>query len=55
MYLLEMAVGVIVPLCLLIVPAVRSNISAILIADILVISGVVINRLNVAVFGCTAI
>jgi Ni/Fe-hydrogenase subunit HybB-like protein len=51
MYLLEMAVGVVLPLCMLLVPAVRSSISGILTANILVISGVVINRLNVAVFG----
>lgn len=51
MYLLEMAVGVIVPLFLLAVKNVRGNIKSILLVNILVISGVLINRMNVAIFG----
>ncbi len=51
LYLLEMGVGVIVPLILLILPAIRSSIYSILFVNVLVIAGVVINRMNVGIFG----
>ncbi|MDH4232929.1 MAG: polysulfide reductase NrfD [Nitrospirota bacterium] len=51
MYLLEMIVGVIGPILLLLVKSVRENIKNILFVDILVIAGVLINRMNVAIFG----
>lgn len=51
LYLLEMAVGVIVPLCLLLIPAMRSSLNSILLVNSLVIIGVVINRMNVGIFG----
>jgi Ni/Fe-hydrogenase subunit HybB-like protein len=51
MYLLEMAAGVLIPLILLLLPGVRNSLGGILIVDILVICGVIINRLNVSIFG----
>jgi len=51
MYLLEMIVGVVVPLLLLSVKSVRENVKAIFFVDILVIAGVLLNRLNVSIFG----
>jgi Ni/Fe-hydrogenase subunit HybB-like protein len=51
MYLLEMSIGIIAPLLLLLVPAVRSNLNSILLVNFLVICGIVINRMNVALFG----
>ncbi|MBI5639829.1 MAG: Ni/Fe-hydrogenase cytochrome b subunit [Nitrospirae bacterium] len=51
MYLLEMAVGVIFPLILLVLPAVRKGMNSILLVNCLVIFGIVINRMNVGVFG----
>ena len=51
MYLLEMGIGIIAPLLLLLVPTVRSNINSILLVNSLVIIGIVINRMNVALFG----
>ncbi|MBI5410025.1 MAG: polysulfide reductase NrfD [Nitrospirae bacterium] len=51
MYLLEMLAGVIIPLVLLLLPGVRNSLGGILLVDILVIFGVVINRMNVAIFG----
>ncbi len=51
MYLLEMVVGVIVPLIMLAIPAIRSSMNSILFVNFLVICGIVINRLNVSVFG----
>lgn len=51
MYVLEMLTGVLVPLILLLVPAIRSNVNGILLVNTLVVLGVVVNRLNVAVFG----
>lgn len=51
LYLLEMGVGVIAPLILLLIPAMRSSIGSILLVNSLVIVGVVINRMNVAIFG----
>lgn len=51
MYLLEMSVGVLIPLFLLLLPGVRNSLAGILLVDILVICGVIINRLNVSIFG----
>jgi len=51
MYLLEMIIGVIVPLFLLLIKNIRENIKSILFVNILVIAGVLLNRLNVAIFG----
>ncbi|MBI5484360.1 MAG: polysulfide reductase NrfD [Deltaproteobacteria bacterium] len=51
MYLLEMSVGVLIPIFLLLLPAVRNSLAGILLVDILVICGVIINRLNVSIFG----
>jgi Ni/Fe-hydrogenase subunit HybB-like protein len=51
MYLLEMIVGVILPFVLLLGKGARESMSRILTVDILVIVGVVLNRLNVSIFG----
>ncbi|MDP3112178.1 MAG: NrfD/PsrC family molybdoenzyme membrane anchor subunit [Thermodesulfovibrionales bacterium] len=51
MYLLEMSIGVIIPLFLLLMKNARENIKSIFLINILVISGVLLNRLNVAIFG----
>jgi Ni/Fe-hydrogenase subunit HybB-like protein len=51
LYLLEMGVGVIVPLILLLIPTIRSSMYSILFVNLLVIIGVVINRMNVGIFG----
>ncbi|MBI5204910.1 MAG: polysulfide reductase NrfD [Nitrospirae bacterium] len=51
MYLLEMIIGVIIPLFLLLMKDARENIKSIFLINILVISGVLLNRLNVAIFG----
>jgi len=51
MYLLEMIIGVIVPLFLLLIKNIRENIKSIFLVNILVIAGVLLNRLNVAIFG----
>lgn len=51
MYLLEMIVGVVLPIILLSMKNVRENIRSIFFVDILVISGVLLNRLNVSIFG----
>jgi Ni/Fe-hydrogenase subunit HybB-like protein len=51
MYLLEMIVGVVGPIILLSMKNVRESMKSILIVDILVISGVLLNRLNVSIFG----
>ena len=51
MYLLEMAVSVVVPLILLAMKSVRENVKSIFFVNILVISGVLLNRLNVSIFG----
>jgi len=50
MYLLEMALGVIIPVCMLLAKSIRTNLNGILSVNILVITGVVVNRLNVCVF-----
>ncbi len=51
MYLLEMSIGVIIPLFLLLNKSIRENIKSIFYVNILVISGVLLNRLNVSIFG----
>ncbi len=51
MYLLEMAVGVVIPLVLLAMKGIRENVKSIFLVNLLVISGVLINRLNVSIFG----
>lgn len=50
MYLLEMAVGVLLPLGFLCNPAVLSNTTRLFGVNILVITGVLVNRLNVCLF-----
>ncbi|MHB8834771.1 MAG: NrfD/PsrC family molybdoenzyme membrane anchor subunit [Candidatus Methylomirabilia bacterium] len=51
MYLLEMIVGVVLPIVLLLGKGAREKLSTVLTVDILVIVGVVLNRLNVSIFG----
>jgi Ni/Fe-hydrogenase subunit HybB-like protein len=51
MYLLEMAVGVIAPIFLLSTKGMRENLNRIFAVNIVVISGVLLNRLNVSIFG----
>ncbi len=51
MYLLEMAIGVVLPLVLLSVKDFRTRISSIFAVNILVIIGTLLNRLNVGIFG----
>jgi Ni/Fe-hydrogenase subunit HybB-like protein len=51
MYLIEMALGVVLPLILLLGKGASQNTGAILTVDILVIVGVMVNRLNVSIFG----
>ena len=51
MYLLEMVISVVGPILLLSMKNVRENVKSLLFVDILVISGVLLNRLNVSIFG----
>ena len=51
MYLLEMAIGVVLPLVLLSVRDFRTRISSIFTVNILIIIGTLLNRLNVGIFG----
>jgi Ni/Fe-hydrogenase subunit HybB-like protein len=51
MWLLEMAVGVVLPIIMLSLPSVRNNKDRIFVVNILTIVGVLLNRLNVGVFG----
>jgi Ni/Fe-hydrogenase subunit HybB-like protein len=51
LYLIEMTVGVILPLALLSFRSVRTNLERIFAVDILVILGVLMNRMDVGVFG----
>lgn len=51
MYLLEMIIGLVIPLMLLSMKKMRERINSLLAINILVIIGVVLNRLNVAIFG----
>jgi Ni/Fe-hydrogenase subunit HybB-like protein len=54
MYLLELGLGVVLPLALFTVPAVARTIQGVAAAAWLVVGGVVMNRLNVAVTGMLA-
>lgn len=51
MYLLEMVIGVMLPLVLLAMPKYRTGINSIFSVNLLVIVGVLINRMNVGIFG----
>ncbi len=51
MYLLEMIVGTIAPIVLLSIKNIRENLNSILFVDALVIAGILLNRLNVSIFG----
>jgi Ni/Fe-hydrogenase subunit HybB-like protein len=51
MYLLEMVISVVGPIILLSMKNVRENVKSIFFVNVLVISGVLLNRLNVSIFG----
>ncbi len=51
MYLLEMIVSVIAPIILLSMKSVRENARSLFFVDILVVAGILLNRLNVSIFG----
>lgn len=51
LWLLEMAIGVVLPVALLALPAVRRDKQRIFSVNIMVIVGVLLNRLNVGIFG----
>lgn len=51
LWLLEMAVGVVIPLLLLALPSIRRNLESLFAVHIMVIVGVLLNRLNVGIFG----
>ena len=51
MYLLEMVLGVLLPLALFSLAGVRSNLRSIFAVNIVVIVGILLNRLNVGIFG----
>lgn len=51
MYLLEMIVGVVAPIVLFALKGVRENVNAIFFVDVLVILGILLNRMNVSIFG----
>jgi Ni/Fe-hydrogenase subunit HybB-like protein len=51
MYLVEMMTGVILPLVLLSMKDTRSRVNSIFTINILVITGILLNRMNVAIFG----
>jgi Ni/Fe-hydrogenase subunit HybB-like protein len=51
MYLLEMLAGVIIPLVMLLTKNIRTSLNGIFTVNILVILGILLNRLNVAIFG----
>jgi len=51
MYLLEIAVGVLVPLALLLTKSTLESENRILLVNVLVIAGVLINRMNVSILG----
>jgi Polysulphide reductase len=50
MYLLEMLIGVILPIGLLSLKTVRTNVNALFSINMLVITGVLLNRMNVCLF-----
>jgi Ni/Fe-hydrogenase subunit HybB-like protein len=51
MYLLEMAVSVLAPLALLLMKSTLENENRTLLVNVLVVAGVLINRMNVSIFG----
>jgi Ni/Fe-hydrogenase subunit HybB-like protein len=51
MYIIEMIIGVILPLVLLSMKEMRSRVNSIFTINILVITGILLNRMNVAIFG----
>ncbi len=51
MYLLEMMVGVVVPIVLLSMKGARESLNRIFTVNIMVISGILLNRMNVSIFG----
>ncbi len=51
MYLLEMVAGVVLPLILLVATKIKRTLNGILAINVLVIGGVLLNRLNVCIFG----
>lgn len=51
LYLLEMVVGLVLPLALATLPSIRRNLNSIFAVNILVILGVLLNRVNVGIFG----
>ncbi len=51
MYLLEMFISVVGPILLLSIKSVRENVQSLFFVDLLVVSGVLLNRLNVSIFG----
>ncbi|GAB4491258.1 MAG: Ni/Fe-hydrogenase cytochrome b subunit [Thermodesulfovibrionales bacterium] len=51
MFLLEMTLGVLIPVALLAVRKVRETTSSILVVNVMVVVGVLINRMNVGIFG----
>jgi len=54
LYLLEIMVGVLIPLLLLSSKSVRQKVSALVTVHVLVVSGVLLNRMSIAVFGVYA-
>jgi Ni/Fe-hydrogenase subunit HybB-like protein len=50
MYILEMAIGVVIPIIMLASKQIRTNLRSIFAVNILVIVGVLVNRLNVCIF-----
>lgn len=51
LWLLEMMVGVVLPLVLLSIKSIRTDINRIFVVDLLVVLGVLLNRMNVGIFG----
>jgi Ni/Fe-hydrogenase subunit HybB-like protein len=51
MYLLELMIGVAVPIVLLLIKGARENLNRIFTVNIMVISGILLNRMNVSLFG----
>lgn len=51
MYLLEMLIGVILPLIFLSIPKFRNRLNSIFAVNMLIITGIMVNRLNVGIFG----
>lgn len=51
MYLLELAVGIVAPIVLLLMKSTQESEDRLLLVNVLVVAGVLINRLNVSIFG----